>query len=242
MKSVKSLSFYEQVGIVAPGATVLFGLFFISPDIHALFTHDGMSLGEFGLFATVSYVAGHLLAAVGNLIEKGYWALFGGMPSSWVIKPGEKLLSDPQIEKLNRMLKSRARLDVPPVREMPVGRWQHIFMQLTADVRAHKADGRAEIFNGNYGLNRGLAAALLVLAATNCWLAPDQSRITIGTLVLAGAALYRMHRFGVHYARTMLREYLQLPESPAAERTAANANPRRTAKPKPEAKSEGGNA
>ncbi len=224
MKPIKSMSFYEQVGIVFPGVTVLFGLFFVSPELKALFLREGFSVGDFGLFVTVSYVIGHLVAAVGNGLETVYWKPWGGMPSAWVVKPGEHLISNAQIEKLEHMLSTRLGLTVPPVREMSAKMWQHIFMQLTADVRANKADGRAETFNGNYGLNRGIAAGLLVVAFTNLLLHPATWQITVGALVLFGLALTRMHRFGVHYSRTMLREFLQLPETKApAQRTPVRA-------------------
>ncbi|WP_372069608.1 hypothetical protein P7L75_00855 (plasmid) [Tistrella mobilis] len=212
MSSIKTLNLYEQVGIVFPGSTVIFGLFFVSPEIKAIFVREGFSIGDFGLFVTVSYVAGHLVAAVGNCLEWVYWKPWGGMPSTWIVKPGERLISDIQIEKLEGRLATRLKLNSSSVRNMSPKTWQHIFMQVTADVRANGADERAEIFNGNYGLNRGIASAVLVVAITNLFLNPSAWMTTAIFMVLFGLALIRMHRFGVYYARTMLREFLQLPE------------------------------
>lgn len=210
----KSLNFYEYAGIVAPGATLLFGLFFVSPELKAMFTREGFTVGDLGLFVLVSYVAGHLVAGLGNLLETAYWGLHGGMPSTWVLKPGERLISEPQVQKLDRVLGPRLGMSLPPVREMSMKQWQHVFMQLTVCVRRCKADDRAEIFNANYSMNRGIAAALLAVAAANAWLNWENWQITLGALLLFAVALLRMHRFGVHYARTMLREFLELPEPP----------------------------
>ncbi|WP_372399859.1 hypothetical protein ABMY26_33915 [Azospirillum sp. HJ39] len=209
-----TLSLYEQVGIVIPGTTVLFGLFFVSPELKAMFLRDGFGLGDFGLFVTVSYVAGHLVAAVGNALETLYWKPFGGMPSVWIAKAGQTVIAPSQAEKLERLIGSRLGLPIPTICGMAPGEWHQVFMQMTADVRASKADGRAEIFNANYGLNRGIAAGLLVVAVTNLVLAPTSWRVTLVALVLFGLALSRMHRFGVHYARAMCREFLRLPEVP----------------------------
>lgn len=209
-----TLSLYEQVGIVVPGTTVLFGLFFVSPELKAMFLRDGFGLGDFGLFLTVSYVAGHLVAAVGNALEAVYWRPFGGMPSAWIVKAGQTVIATSQAEKLERLIGTRLGLSIPQIRGMAPREWQQVFMQMTADVRACKADGRAEIFNANYGLNRGIAAGLLVVVVTNLVLAPTAWRVTLVTLVLFGLALSRMHRFGVHYARAMCREFLRLPEVP----------------------------
>jgi hypothetical protein len=70
---------------------------------------------------------------------------------------------------------------------------------------------RINIFNGNYGLHRGLAAALLmalgivvVQGVASWW--------NIGLLLAAtGLCLARMDRFGCHYARELFVQFLNLP-------------------------------
>jgi hypothetical protein len=73
---------------------------------------------------------------------------------------------------------------------------------------------RIEIFNGNYGLFRGIAASLLVVTVVTIgkhgfWSQP--TLITSGILVVA---LLRMNRFGVHYASELYRQALNLAEPP----------------------------
>ena len=70
------------------------------------------------------------------------------------------------------------------------------------------------MFNGNYGLNRGIASALLIgmvlllfVHGFIYW----QTILII--LVSVGVALYRMHRFGILYAREVFVQFLQLPKS-----------------------------
>jgi hypothetical protein len=78
------MSFYEQVGLVIPGAVLLFGLLFYFPALSALLAKDGISVGQLGIFMLLAYAAGHLIAAAGNLLETILWRPFGGMPTNWV--------------------------------------------------------------------------------------------------------------------------------------------------------------
>ena len=41
----KNFSFYEQTGILIPGATLVFGLLFFFPEFRMLFFSDGVSIG-----------------------------------------------------------------------------------------------------------------------------------------------------------------------------------------------------
>jgi hypothetical protein len=77
---MNKLSFYEQVGIVIPGSVFLFGLMFYVPALHDVLAKDGISIGGLGIFVIISYAVGHLLAALGNVIENLHWRLKGGMP------------------------------------------------------------------------------------------------------------------------------------------------------------------
>jgi predicted RND superfamily exporter protein len=64
-----------------------------------------------------------------------------------------------------------------------------------------------DTFNGNYGLMRGLAAAFVMIFA----LAIVTSQGIIALCVLAVLFLlgvYRMHRFGRHYATELFTQFL----------------------------------
>ena len=75
---MNKLSFYEQVGIVIPGAVFLFVTMFYLPELRNVLGKDGVNLGGLGVFVLIAYAMGHLLGAVGNLIEAAYWRTRGG--------------------------------------------------------------------------------------------------------------------------------------------------------------------
>lgn len=73
------------------------------------------------------------------------------------------------------------------------------------------ANGWMDTFNGNYGLNRGIASALLiglVLLLFVHGLVYWQFALLL--LFSAGIALYRTYRFGVRYARELFVQFLQI--------------------------------
>lgn len=208
------ISFYDQMGIIIPGAIFMFGLFFYVPDLRALLTTNGISVGGFGIFVLISYAVGHILAAVGNLLEAGYWRWKGGMPSNWVVGPQPRLLSASQIAKLHTQVASRLGIHPAPLAELTAQAWFPIFRQMYSDVEKHGKPGRGDTFNGVYGLNRGLAAATLALAITILVLKGSDWYISAGLVVASGVYLYRMQRFGVHYAREIYNQFLLLPAQP----------------------------
>lgn len=64
---------------------------------------------------------------------------------------------------------------------------------------------------GNYGLNRGIAAGLLVVVVATLLQTPINWLAVTGVGVAAALATYRMHRFARHYARELFVQFLQLP-------------------------------
>ena len=202
---MKTLSFYEQVAILIPGAICLFALLLIIPELKSSFAAaDGITVGGLGLFLILAYGTGHAVAAIGNLLESAFGWFFGGMPSDWVVKDGQHLIQPEQLKLLEDRITERLGFSSPALHGLPKKRWKAIFGQLYRHVLTTNP-GRIETFNGNYGLNRGLSAALLavtilvIIARPNHWIA-----LAIGTAVLAGIYLIRMHRFGVHFAKEVL--------------------------------------
>src|SRR6185369_2543527 len=101
----KNFSFYEQTGILIPGATLVFGLLFFFPEFRQLFFNEGVSVGGLGLFLWISYAAGHLAAALGNILEACLWRTNGGPPSNWVTREKNALLAPEQIDNLEALIK-----------------------------------------------------------------------------------------------------------------------------------------
>lgn len=211
---MKTPTLYEQLGIVTPGAVFLFGLMFYVPQLHDLLAKDGVSLGGLGIFVIISYAAGHLLAAGANAIEMLHWKLQGGMPSNWVIGSEPKLLSPAQLVRLEHQIASRLQLSLSPLRDLDQTAWHPVFRQIYSDVERHGKHDRADAFNGNYGLNRGLCAAAICLAVVVLTKGLSEWPVALGLFAVAGLYLYRAHRFGVHYAREVFNQFLLLSPSP----------------------------
>ena len=211
---VNKLTFYEQVGIVIPGAVFLFGLLLFFPVLQTVLTKDGVSFGELGIFVLVSYAAGHLIAAVGNATESFLWRLVGGMPSDWVTRTQTSLLSAPQIDLLEKKVHMRLGITVGNIRGLDPKLWWPISRQIYAEIAKNGKAERIDTFNGNYGLNRGLAAAMFALACV----AASQMKwsIALGLLLLTVVYDYRAYRFGVYYARELYLQFLVLNDSKKA--------------------------
>lgn len=189
------------------------GCFFVLPEFRAVFLKGGVGVGDLGLFLVVSYVAGHLVAAVGNVLESVWWRFRGGWPSQWILRKDQKILAPAQVTKLEARIRGRLGLPSVMLAGMEPGQWQSVFRQITTEVAREGRDARAEIFNGNYGMNRGIASAFLMVALFNVSASWTDWQTTILSALLALLALTRMDRFGGHYARTMIMEFLQLPET-----------------------------
>lgn len=198
---MKTLSFYEQVGILIPGSALLLGLVVMLPAARSLIAVEGVTVGGLGLFLLAAYALGHGVAAVGNLVEAIYWKAFGGMPSRWVTRDQPRLLTQEQVDRLRAKATARFEFEWPSPPGFPSSRWDRMFGQLYRDTLTRNP-GRIEAFNGNYGLNRGLAAAALCIAIVAPISRPDFNgwMIAVVAVVAAVIYLYRMHRFAVHFA------------------------------------------
>ena len=207
----RGFDFYEYAAILAPGAVVLTGVYLVYSGGLGVGALKDMGVGGLGFATVIAYVAGHLIQAVGNGVEWIWWKAWGGWPTDWVrTNRHQKLISDEQLAALETRVNSRLGLPSPvKIREMTERGWHGVTRQIHAAVSCVESRvRRMEGFNGNYGLNRGIASSMFViwvLAAINgkswWWMA----------LAGSGIAIIRMHRFGKHYARELFVQFLELP-------------------------------
>jgi len=224
---MKTFDFYEFTGILVPGAITLVAVLLIYPHVRTTLFSSDLTVGDLGLFVVLAYAIGHLTQAVGNGIELVWWRVWEGMPTDWVRSQKHTLIADAQRQALQTKLSSKLGLQTNIDPAMSAVAWFSITRQIYAEVAAQSRAGRVDIFNGNYGLNRGIASALLVglvlllfVHGLVYW------QIAVVILVSAGVALYRMHRFGVRYARELFVQFLQLPsDSGSAAATIAQSVP-----------------
>lgn len=190
---MRELNFYEFVGILVPGALLLvcIGLVFEIDKGANIFLPS--SLGSAVISLVVSYAVGHLIQGFGNIVESAYWKCWSGMPSDW------------PFTKPRRELPVRFRdllSDFAGVKKIDtIDSWRQHVGTARSIIYAKNRAGRLETFNGNYGLFRGLAASGIFLMCL-VW-AGERPAIVVypaigGVVILA---LYRMHRFAIHYAR-----------------------------------------
>lgn len=202
-------TFYEQVGIIIPGAVFLVGLLVYFPALNSLMAKDGVSLGQFGIFLLLSYAAGHLLAAVGNALEAVLWPLAGGMPSDWITREkGTSLLTRTQIDAVAAKARSKLGCVIEAIPGTDRKTWFPISRQIYAEVMKNGKPDRIDTFNGNYGLNRGLSASMLGLMILS--LLQGRRAFALGFLILAFVYAYRAYRFGRYYARELYLQFLVL--------------------------------
>lgn len=189
---------------------------FYIPALRDLLAKETISVGGLGIFLILSYAAGQLIAAVGNLIEGIYWRLRGGMPSGWVIGPKPRLLNPSQISRLQAAVAQNLGLELPTLSELTGTAWFPIFRQIYSYTETNGKPARAEAFNGNYGLNRGLGVSTLALSLIAIASDPYHWAIALGLFIASLTYLYRMHRFGVHYAREVYSQFLSISSGPPA--------------------------
>lgn len=210
---MRKFDFYEFTSILVPGATLLIGVAFCSPSIKSAVLEQDLTVGEAALSLIVAYGLGHLVQALGNLIEWVWWRAWGGMPSDWPRSGKHALLSEQQTISLDPALTDKLQFKTDGgFKSLTPHSWYSVVRQVNAFVAGEGKAQRVEVFLGNYGLNRGLAAALIavciVVLVTQGW---PLWTVAVLLLVGAGIAMYRMHRFGVHYARELFVQFLQLP-------------------------------
>jgi hypothetical protein len=209
---MRQFDFYEFTGIFAPGATALAGMLLLAPDFIAPETIKDFSVGGLGLFIVLAYVLGHLTQAVGNGIEWAWWRLCRGMPTDWLRTKPDCLLAPSQFAALEKAIKVHLRLDDIRIVESTREQWYAVTRHVYAAVAGAGRAARVDVFNGNYGLNRGIGAGLLVVLVIALINRPVDLSIVGGVAVALILAIFRMHRFARHYARELFVQFLQLPE------------------------------
>jgi len=236
---MRQFDFHEFMGYIAPGMLLLVGVWCVWPQVEAAVPIKDISFGAFGIGIVLAYAAGQLLQSVGNIVEECWWAFWGGMPTDWIRTRKHKLIAPAQL----------ARVDVKVGRMLANGsfkseavdrrQWYSITRQICAAVSAAGRGSRIDIFNGHYGLCRGMASGLVVLlilgpaittarripalaplagSTTQPYTNPASELLGCGwpglliACVLLVLAIHRMHHFGVLYGREVFVQFLQLPE------------------------------
>lgn len=215
---MKKFDFLEFATILLPGAILIFGLSRIYPAISGILTERDFNLGEFGMFVILAYAAGHIIQTLGNAIEVAWWWCVGGMPTDWLRTGKRKLIAPQQEQRIQPQIQQVLKIECPEkLSDLSKDAWYSITRQIYSAVRREGLAERLDIFNGNYGMFRGISASLvtlLVAGVAEDW--PLNWRL-VGTIAAAGlCSLLRMHRFGVIYAREMFVQFIGIQPDGAA--------------------------
>jgi hypothetical protein len=207
---VKDFNLYDILGVLAPGVVVTIGLMTIFPETSPVLAKENFSAGELGFVILISYVIGNLVAGLGNFLESGYWRFRGGWPTDRAHQSDGKILEAREIEALQEKLRNQRVIgQVETLKDLAGKDWWAITKRVYVGLAAKGASRRIDIFNAQYGMNRGIAAGFVVLIVMLLFQSGiDGWRIQ---MVLAGCTIlsfYRMERFARHYTAELLRSYL----------------------------------
>jgi hypothetical protein len=206
----RTFDFYEYAGFIIPGAVVMMAVVWLFPESRVLFSKEGVTLGELGLFVIIAYAAGQLVQAIGNYLEWLWWKPWGGMPTGRVLCG--KLLTREQHQRLLAAL--RFGVDGADPSKLAEAQRLAIVREVYAEVLAAAKAARVDTFSGSYGLMRGLAAAFVLIFVLA--IVAGKGAAVLGTLVvLFLLALHRMHRYSHHYAIELFIQFLALKEKKA---------------------------
>jgi hypothetical protein len=209
----KDFSFYEFTGVIVPGSTLLLGMAANSDPLRQFLANEKFGAAHLGLFVVASYIIGHLVQGIGNVLENCWW-VGRGMPTNWIRREKVPFLNDGQIKRLREVLTALLGHDPGDLKKLDIRATRNITGQLYAKLEKEGRVARIEIFNGNYGLFRGIAASLLVVTGTTIAKHGFWTHTTLITSAILVVALLRMNRFGVHYASELYRQALNLVEQP----------------------------
>lgn len=208
MDSSKAFDAYEVIGVITPGAVVTLLLALQWPEFRTLLGQEGVSIGGLGFFVMMAFVLGHLIQALGNVVDGIVW-LIPGMPTAWVRSPKQSLISPDQRDQLQAKV-TAMEPTIADIGQLDRRYWRSVSGRMYARLHAAGRSSRIDTCNRTYGLSRGLAAAF---AAAAVWLAFDAGGLTTETGIataLAIVAIARMWRSGVHYARSLFLAFVDL--------------------------------
>ncbi|WP_186418027.1 hypothetical protein [Bosea sp. CS1GBMeth4] len=204
---------YEYTGVILPGAVVVLSTCLLFPELKELLGKDGISLGGLGVFVIASFVVGHVVQALGNIIERVGIGVYKPSGTDALLSPTQSIVAPAQRERLKETLTQRGSGDLD---ELTPHAWRAVRREMYAEVRAKKATERIDAFNRTYGLQRGIAAGFLLAAATIVIVAFPRWPIALMLFCAAFLALLRMRRFSDHYMAELVVEYLRADSTKSA--------------------------
>lgn len=214
---MEQFKLYDLIAVVGPGAVLVISLSLLFPESARLLTNKDLSVGEFGMVLIASYLAGNLMAPISHLVQAAWFRCCGGNHTDRIPQKESKILHRAEIDALNAKLRAASILRMDEdVRGITLTHWRSVVRRMRAYLAAQGSLDRIEVFNAHYGLNRGLAAAFLILSIV---VGSTQGLATSWRIILPllggmTLAIYRMNDFGYYYATELIRHFLNLTVKP----------------------------
>ena len=200
---MRAFDFYEFVGILLPGAMLLMAVgYTFNIDLLSSVLIP-TSFGGLGAHVLIAYVAGHLLQAVGHSFDSVYWRIWKGMPTDWPITRTES-------NRYPMAKESVVTLCHTSSSELNLDSWRSLVARVRSTVYACGRAGRLQVFNGIYGMFRGLLATELIIGCF-AWASPPSPYIVYPLLAVVFAiSLNRFHHFAVQYGGELFANVSEL--------------------------------
>ena len=215
---MRQFDLHEFLGYIAPGMLLLVGIRYVLPETEAILPMSGITFGEFGIGIVLAYVVGQLLQTIGNGLEMLWWWLWGGMPTDWLRTGKHEIIAPVQVANVEARVRKLLGDRSFKLAEINRKQWYAIIREVCAAISGMGRNVRIDVFNGYYGLCRGIAASMIVLLACGVMTNISAWGVHLALVVLIALAIYRMHRFAVHYGREVFVQFLQVPEKPDNQR------------------------
>jgi len=220
---MKDFSIGEFISFIVPGSAVILGFSLTSPGLGKALLGEGISIGAAGTFILLAYIVGHMTQAVGEVIGVFWWKLRKGFPTDWVRTRRLTLLPKTQMDALEAQWRSKLGLqEGGSLQDLSNNDWHSIIQQMYAAVVSSGVGHRLGVFTRSLLVNRGLAAAGLILTAYTAGVViigvvsgiPLKFSYEVPWFMLAATMLFfvRMEQFGKRYARELFVQFIQLPE------------------------------
>lgn len=200
-----SFDYYDFKAVIIPGTFTLFWLFKLFPDFITPVSAD-ISFGTFSLFTLLSFVTGHIIHSFGQIFEKCFWRIFNGIPTDWVFGCCKKIITDKQKGSLGKKMKILLNEDI---RTVSKENYRIVVKQIYQKIQTTGNIHKLNIFNANYGLQRGLAVSCIILSFLLFYF----QKWELIPLGLLGSVLFvlRMYSFAENYAQELYIQFLNLP-------------------------------
>jgi hypothetical protein len=207
---MKEVTLYDILGVLAPGTVFTVGMLTLYPDVAPIITRKEFTVGNFGLVILVSYISGNLVAALGHCLERLWWKVRCGSPTDRARKPGGSILTTREQEGVQRKLVQASIIGAnEAIAGLATDDWRSVTRRIYTDLERRGVTRRIDLFNAQYGMNRGIAAALIVvICAIPIQFGFGYWRLQLVLSAGAALALHRMARFSRYYASELFRQFL----------------------------------